>query len=107
MKSPILARVFAIGPELALYWCNLIDTFTLQIGVNRMTALVNEEYETIGAVAGCIWNYLNEQGPVTLTQLVKQLDVPRDAVMQGVGWLAREGKVTITKETRSRKISLT
>ncbi len=71
-----------------------------------MTTFVNEEVDTIGAIAGCIWNYLDEHGPVTLTQLVKELDAPRDAVMQGVGWLAREGKVVITKETRSRKISL-
>jgi len=72
-----------------------------------MTTENREEVDGIGAVAGCVWSYLDEQGPVTMTQLVRDLEAPRDSVMQGVGWLAREGKVSITKETRSRKISLT
>jgi len=72
-----------------------------------MTTVLGEEVEAIGAVAGRIWNYLHEHGPATMTQLVRELGDPRDLVMQGVGWLAREGKVSITKETRSRKISLT
>ncbi|MCA9025978.1 MAG: winged helix-turn-helix domain-containing protein [Planctomycetaceae bacterium] len=72
-----------------------------------MTTVNREEVDSIGEVAGLIWNYLDEHGPVTMTQLVRELEAPRDAVMQGVGWLAREDKVSITKETRSRKISLT
>ena len=58
-----------------------------------MSAAVMEEVGEIGAVAGQIWHYLEDSGPVTMTQLAKQIDAPRDVVMQGVGWLAREGKV--------------
>lgn len=72
-----------------------------------MTTASHEEVVTIGEVAGCVWNYLNEHGQVSLSQLVKALDSPRDMVMQGVGWLAREDKVSITKESRGRQIRLT
>ena len=33
-------------------------------------------------------------------------DAPRDVVMQGLGWLAREDKVNIEEEARSRVVSL-
>jgi hypothetical protein len=59
--------------------------------------------DQIGDAAGLIWHYLNENGPRTLSQLVKDIDAPRDVVMQGIGWLAREDKVTIEEE-RTKKI---
>ena len=34
------------------------------------------------------------------------LDVPRDLVMQGVGWLAREGKIEFQEGPRSKLVSL-
>ncbi|NOX53912.1 MAG: hypothetical protein GXP27_05630, partial [Planctomycetes bacterium] len=41
------------------------------------------------------------------SKLARHINAPRDLVMQGVGWLAREGKVTFHEGTRSRVISLT
>ncbi|MBX3439442.1 MAG: winged helix-turn-helix domain-containing protein, partial [Planctomycetaceae bacterium] len=84
--------------------CQIHSTWT---GVVGMIAHLNEDVNSIGNVAGQIWNYLNDQGAVTMTQLTRDVDAPRDAVMQGVGWLAREGKVTITKDARVRRICLT
>jgi len=71
-----------------------------------MIAPLTEEINEIGTVAGRIWNYLHDQGSVTMTKLARDLDAPRDTVMQGVGWLAREGKVTLSKNARSRQIQL-
>jgi hypothetical protein len=34
------------------------------------------------------------------------IDAPRDQVMQSVGWLAREEKITIEEATRGRIIAL-
>lgn len=77
-------------------------------GVATMTPqIVTHQVESIGEVSGVIWNYLNEQGPVTLSRLARDIDAPRDLVMQGVGWLAREGKVTFQEGSRSKMISLT
>ena len=38
--------------------------------------------------------------------MVKEVDEPRDLVMQAVGWLAREGKINIDDEGRNRMVSL-
>lgn len=64
------------------------------------------DVETIGTVAGLVWEYLAANGPVTLTKLGKEVDAPRDMIMQGVGWLAREGKVQFEETARSKLISL-
>ena len=60
----------------------------------------------IGETAGVIWHSLDKHGPMTLAQLAKEIDAPRDVVMQAVGWLAREGKVEIAEQARKRIISL-
>jgi len=49
---------------------------------------------------------LDEHGPTAISRLVKDVDIPRDVVMQAIGWLAREDKVTIDEESRSKIVSL-
>ena len=68
--------------------------------------LMPSETETVGHTAGIVWQYLASAGPMSLTGLAKQIGVPRDLAMQAIGWLAREDKVVITQEGRSRTISL-
>lgn len=60
----------------------------------------------IGETAGIVWRTLSDNGPMTLTKLIKQSGEPRDSVMQAIGWLAREGKVSIESNGRNRMISL-
>jgi hypothetical protein len=62
--------------------------------------------EQIGATAGLVWKYLNKNGSISLAKLAKQIDAPRDLVMQSVGWLAREGKVEIEESGRAKTVSL-
>ena len=61
--------------------------------------------DQIGAAAGMIWSLLNEQGSMGLSKLVKEVNAPRDVVMQAVGWLAREEKLHID-DSRSKVVSL-
>ena len=68
--------------------------------------LLNHQVESIGLVAGWVWKYLDEHGAVTLSKLAREIDAPRDMVMQGVGWLAREGKIEFHEGPRSKMISL-
>jgi hypothetical protein len=49
----------------------------------------------IGIVAGEIWHYLDSQGEVKLSRMVKALDRERDLVLMSLGWLAREGHVVL------------
>ena len=69
--------------------------------------VLNHRVENIGRVAGNVWSYLGQHGPVTLSKLARDLDVSRDLVMQAVGWLGREGKITFQQGARSKVISLT
>jgi hypothetical protein len=62
--------------------------------------------EQIGATAGQVWHCLNGSGPASFTQLSKEIDAPKDLVMQAIGWLAREGKISIEENGRSRTVSL-
>lgn len=71
-----------------------------------MSAVLTEQVCEIGTVAGRVWHYLEESGPVTMTQLAKDIDAPRDVVMQGIGWLAREGKVAFYNGARSKRVGL-
>jgi hypothetical protein len=66
----------------------------------------SHQVESIGVVAGLVWEYLNESEPVTLSKLSREIEAPRDLVMQAVGWLGREGKITFHKGSRSKLISL-
>ena len=59
----------------------------------------------IGETAGAIWKTLANNGPQTISRLVKEIDAPRDVVMQALGWLAREDKIEI-EDSKARTISL-
>ncbi len=71
------------------------------------TAAPGSCVENIGVTAGKIWSALEENGPLTVTRLVKVVAEPRGLVMQGLGWLAREDKINIEEDGRSRVVSLT
>ncbi len=62
--------------------------------------------EQIGDTAGLVWHHLNENGPSTLSQLAKDVDAPRDVIMQAVGWLAREDKVSVDEARGKKTVSL-
>jgi len=62
--------------------------------------------EHIGETAGLVWKILSENGPLSMAKLVKAVGGPRDVVMQALGWLAREDKIQIEEDGRTRKVSL-
>ncbi|NLX94938.1 MAG: winged helix-turn-helix domain-containing protein [Rhodopirellula sp.] len=66
----------------------------------------NAPITRIGETAGLVWRALTDNGPLTITKLVTAVGEPREAVMQALGWLAREGKISIAEDGRKRIISL-
>jgi hypothetical protein len=60
----------------------------------------------IGEVAGEVWRLLDRKGPQSMARLVKEIEAPRDTVMQALGWLAREDKILIEEESRTKVVSL-
>ena len=68
--------------------------------------IVPHRVDSIGTVAGWVWHYLEQHGPVTLSKLAREIEAPRDLVMQAVGWLAREEKILFHEGKRSKLVSL-
>jgi len=62
--------------------------------------------DRLGKVAGLTWQALNNNSPLSFTQLAKEIDAPKDLVMQAIGWLAREGKIEIEEKGRRRTVAL-
>lgn len=62
--------------------------------------------QTIGQSAGQIWEYLSENGEVTLTKMKKELDLNGNFAEMGLGWLAREDKVELFKKGTQTKVRL-
>lgn len=62
--------------------------------------------ETIIETAGKIWEYLNEKGEVTTKKMNKDLGLDENFTGLGLGWLAREDKVTFNKKGSYTKVSL-
>ena len=60
----------------------------------------------IGIVAGEIWHFLDQHGEVTLSELIRSIDKPRDNLMMSLGWLASEGHVIVLQSENDYRISL-
>lgn len=60
----------------------------------------------IGNTAGRIWEILQQEDELTISQLPKALKVKESLVYQGLGWLAREGKIEYRTQGNKTVISL-
>lgn len=70
------------------------------------TATINSGVHHIGETAGAIWRTLADHGPQSLAKVVERVGGNRDVIMQGIGWLAREGKLDIAETRRGKILSL-
>lgn len=62
--------------------------------------------EEIGITAGMIWHALNAKGELSLAQLKAEVNGKMPLFDWAIGWLAREGKIVITREKRSFRAAL-
>jgi len=60
----------------------------------------------IGIIAGDIWKLLEERGDLALTEIYNRLDHQKDHILMSIGWLAREGHITLEKVGEDFRISL-
>ncbi|MHC4269064.1 MAG: winged helix-turn-helix domain-containing protein [Planctomycetota bacterium] len=56
--------------------------------------------------ADIIWIRLHSKGDMMLRKLRSLLRMEKSLFNQGIGWLAKEGKISITKAGWGKKISL-
>ena len=62
--------------------------------------------DAIGEMAGNVWNALNQKGSQTVAKLKTALKADPFILDAAIGWLAREGKVEVSKARSSITISL-
>lgn len=63
--------------------------------------------DKIGTAAGDIWEVLGKiNKPVNITDIPKKTNLTAAMAYQGLGWLAREGKVQYEVKGRSIYVSL-
>ena len=60
----------------------------------------------IGLNAGKIWEYLNENGKTSVTQISKNTELNKNEMQRAIGWLAKEEKLLFSMKGRSEYLSL-
>ena len=60
----------------------------------------------IGKAAGKIWDVLSAKGSMSKSQIAKETGLSTQLLNQGIGWLAREGKLVGEKSKRGERIEL-
>jgi hypothetical protein len=65
------------------------------------------EFEAqVEVAADIIWIRLHANGEMMLRKLRSLLRMEKSIFYQGIGWLAKDGKISVTKTGWSKKISL-
>lgn len=63
-------------------------------------------FHTIGDAAGEVWQLLKQEGPMSMNAIAGKIKRPQAAVYMGIGWLAREDKLTYTQTKRGMLLSI-
>jgi hypothetical protein len=61
---------------------------------------------TIGDAAGIVWNYLDKNGPSSVTKVTTETGVNRNDIQRAIGWLCKEDKLLIEMVGRAETLSL-
>ena len=61
---------------------------------------------SIGSAAGTVWAYLEKNGASSATKIAKETKLDAKNVQRALGWLAKEGKLSIVMKGRTETISL-
>ena len=62
--------------------------------------------EVIGSWAGLVWSALNQSGKLTVKALKKATKLKEKDLYAALGWLAREGKITIAETETDIEVEL-
>ncbi len=62
--------------------------------------------DTIGEVAGDVWDFLEENGETSVSGVTDGVDAPGTKVYMAMGWLAREDKLRFIDKKRGTAVDL-
>ncbi len=59
-----------------------------------------------GEAAGHIWHALNANGPMSRSKISKITGLPTQLTNEGIGWLVREGKLSLETKRKRELVML-
>ena len=62
--------------------------------------------DVIGELAGQVWQYLDENGESSVNKVMTDTGLGKNEIQRAIGWLAREGKLSIATKGRTETLSL-
>jgi len=71
-----------------------------------MEVKMQELQEQIGVSAGQIYDYLMNNGESSFSKMKKELDIKSNFADLGLGWLAREDKIELSKKGAAVNVRL-
>jgi predicted RNA-binding protein (virulence factor B family) len=60
----------------------------------------------IGDAAGKVWEYLDQNGPASVTKITNETGISKNDIQRAIGWLLKEDKLTIDVAGRTETVSL-
>jgi predicted RNA-binding protein (virulence factor B family) len=60
----------------------------------------------IGDAAGKVWGYLDQNGSASVTKITNETGLNKNDVQRAIGWLLKEGKLSIEVVGRTETLSL-
>ena len=61
---------------------------------------------TIGDAAGKIWQFLDQNGPASVTKITNETGIGKNDIQRAIGWLLKEDKLSIEMIGRTETLSL-
>ncbi|MGZ8181040.1 MAG: winged helix-turn-helix domain-containing protein [Methylobacter sp.] len=61
---------------------------------------------TIGEAAGIVWKYLDKNGPSSVNKVTTETGISKNDAQRAIGWLSKEGKLSIEMVGRTETLSL-
>jgi predicted RNA-binding protein (virulence factor B family) len=60
----------------------------------------------IGDAAGKVWEYLDQNGPASVTKITNETGISKNDIQRAIGWLLKEDKLSIEVVGRTETVSL-
>ncbi len=62
--------------------------------------------DVIGEAAGKVWQFLDDNGPASVTKIATETGVNKNDLQRAIGWLAKEDKLVFELKGRTETLSL-
>ncbi len=62
--------------------------------------------DLIGDAAGKVWEYLDKNGPSSVTKITTDTGITKNDMQRAIGWLSKEDKLVVEMKGRTETLSL-